>query len=34
MPLKKIDNYRIRLTEILGASGNNKVYLGYNNISK
>jgi hypothetical protein len=32
MSIKKIDNYRIRLTEILGANGN--TYMGYNNLNK
>ena len=32
MSIKKIDNYRIRLNEILGVNGN--TYMGYNNLSK
>lgn len=32
MSLKKIDNYRIRMNQIMGVEGN--TYLGFNNINK
>lgn len=32
MSIKKVDNYRIRLNEILGPSGT--THMGYNNLNK